>query len=70
MSTDRTTEMLNYLTSIAREVGEIRNDLREVKAEVKAINSRLDRLEARILENRADWRDLESRVSMLEQKHA
>jgi predicted nucleic acid-binding Zn-ribbon protein len=70
MSTDRTTEMLNYLSAISRDVGEVRTEVRELRNEVRAITSRLDRLEARILENRADVRDLESRVSMLEGKQA
>jgi predicted nucleic acid-binding Zn-ribbon protein len=59
MSTDRTTEMLNYLSAISRDVGELRTEVRELRNEVRAITSRLDRLEARILENRADVRDLD-----------
>ncbi len=35
MSTDRTTEMLNYLSAISREIGEMRNDM----------NKRLERIE-------------------------
>ncbi|HEV7843195.1 MAG TPA: hypothetical protein VGO69_05830 [Pyrinomonadaceae bacterium] len=50
MSTDRTTEMLNYLSAISRDVGELRTEVRELRNEVRAITSRLDRLEARILE--------------------
>ena len=38
MSKDRTTEILNYLSAISREVGALR-------AEVKALDTRLERIE-------------------------
>ncbi len=41
MSEDRTTEILNYLTAISRDLGELR-------AEVKQISTRLDQMEARL----------------------
>lgn len=86
MSADRTTEILNYLSAISREVGEFRSEtnarfqriegefkdmryeISELRNEVRAITSRLDRLEARILENRADVRDLTARVTVLESR--
>lgn len=70
MSQDRTAEIINYLSAISREVGEMRAEFRrelsELRNEVRAITSRLDRLEARILDNRADIRELESRMAVLE----
>ena len=47
MSNDRTTEILNYLTAISRDVGELRRDVGELRADVKQINTRLEQLEAR-----------------------
>jgi hypothetical protein len=42
MSTDRTAEMLNYLSAISREIGELRTEMNARFAEVGA---RLDRIE-------------------------
>ncbi len=42
MSTDRTTEILNYLSAMSRDMGEFRI---EVKASFAEVNSRLDRIE-------------------------
>lgn len=70
MSADRTTEILNYLSAISREVGEMRQEmnarLSRLESDVRGIHTRLDRLEARILDGRADQRELEDRVSALE----
>jgi predicted nuclease with TOPRIM domain len=98
MSTDRTTEILNYLSAISREVGELRTEMREMRAElnslraelgevraeqsklradldavradVRTIIKRFDRMEAVVLENRADIRDVEDRVAVLEGKQS
>ena len=113
MSTDRTAEILNYLSAISREVGEMRaeNNARfaeidkrfeELRAEintrfeevnkrfeevyirlgrmeedVRTLVSRLDRIESVVLktrseflDERADRRDLEERVSTIERKLA
>ena len=56
MSTDRTTEMLNYLSAISRDVGELREEINTVRNEVNIFrtevnvfrtetNARLDRIE-------------------------
>jgi hypothetical protein len=88
MSTERTTEILHYLSAMSRDIGEFRTEtrtqiselrtemrtgfgelrveIREARAEVSAIASRLYRLEARVLDNRADVRDLDARVKVLE----
>jgi chromosome segregation ATPase len=70
VSADRTTEILNYLSAISREVGEMRQEmnarLSRLESDVRGIHTRLDRLEARILDGRADQRELEDRVSALE----
>ena len=56
MSTDRTTEILNYLSAMSREIGEFRADTKRQFAEV---NSRLDSLDARV-------GNLDTRVGSLE----
>lgn len=56
MSTDRTTEMLNYLSAISRDVGELRQEINTVRNEVNILrtemnifrtetNARLERIE-------------------------
>lgn len=52
MSQDRTTEILNYLTAISRDVGELR-------AEVKQLDKRLEQIEARVAQ-------IETRVEMMD----
>ena len=42
--------------------------MREVREEVRAISTRFDRLESRVLDIRANERDLEDRVIVLEGK--
>ena len=82
MSTDRTTEILNYLSAISREVGALRT---EMKAGFAEVNTRLDRVETEVarlgreqrlfnrigstmLETRADVEELQDRVNVLEGK--
>jgi chromosome segregation ATPase len=49
MSTDRTAEMLNYLSAISRDVGELRKEMGELRAEMNVrfteMGTRLDRVE-------------------------
>ncbi|HZH90141.1 MAG TPA: hypothetical protein VEX70_05895 [Pyrinomonadaceae bacterium] len=45
MSTDRTTEILNYLSAISRDVGELRTEMNSLRADM---NVRFDRLEAEV----------------------
>ena len=45
MSADRTTEILNYLSAISREVSEL---LTEMNARFSEVNVRLDRIETEI----------------------
>jgi DNA repair ATPase RecN len=49
MSTDRTAEMLNYLSAISREVGELCKEIGEIRTEMNArfveVGARLDRIE-------------------------
>ncbi|MGI8656919.1 MAG: hypothetical protein ACR2LC_17065 [Pyrinomonadaceae bacterium] len=98
MSADRTTEILNYLSAISREVGELRTEMREMRAEQNSLRTelaevraeqsklrvdldavradtrmiikQLDRIGAVVLENRADIRDVEDRVAVLEGKQS
>jgi len=46
MSADRTTEMLNYLSAISREVGELRAEMNTRHEELTA---RLDRIEGEVV---------------------
>lgn len=60
MSTDRTTEMLNYLSAISREIGEFRQ---ETNARFDRVEQRLDRVEQRLdkIEGRLDRAENEQR---------
>ena len=57
MSTDRNTEMLNYLSAISREVGEFRQ---ETNARLDKVEQRLDRIEGQLdkagNEQRETWK--------------
>lgn len=81
MSADRTTEILNYLSAMTRDIAEMRAALEtrlgRLEAEVRAVVTRLDRIEstvlqtrADVLQNRADTRDLEDRIAVFERKQA
>jgi chromosome segregation ATPase len=81
MSTDRTTEILNYLSAISREVGELRTEINSVRVEMNARlerierelrqhGRRLDRIESLVLTTRADIDELQERVETLEGKQA
>jgi len=72
MSQDRTTEMLNYLSAISREVGEMRAEingrLERIEREQRLQGQRLDRIEGMLLTMRADVGELQDRVAALESK--
>jgi predicted nuclease with TOPRIM domain len=81
MSTDRTTEILNYLSAISREVGELRTEmntrfsevntrLERIERELRQHGRRLDRIESLVLTTRADIDELQERVDTLEGKQA
>jgi predicted nuclease with TOPRIM domain len=81
MSTDRTTEILNYLSAISREVGELRSEmnarfsevntrLERIERELRQHGRRLDRIESLVLTTRADIDELQERVDALEGKQA
>ncbi|MDQ1558666.1 MAG: hypothetical protein QOD32_1726 [Pyrinomonadaceae bacterium] len=81
MSTDRTTEILNYLSAISREVGELRTEmnarfsevntrLERIEREQRLQGRRLDRIESLVLTTRADIDELQERVDALEGKQA
>ncbi len=44
MSADRTTEILNYLSAISREVGELRKDVSTLRAEVSTLRTEVSTL--------------------------
>ncbi|HEV2880002.1 MAG TPA: hypothetical protein VGX24_01750 [Pyrinomonadaceae bacterium] len=79
MSTDRTTEILNYLSALSREVGELRTEmnarfsevntrLERIERELRQHGRRLDRIESLVLTTRADIDELQERVDVLEGK--
>lgn len=57
MSTDRNTEILNYLSAISREVGEFRQ---ETNARLDKVDQRLDKIEGQLdkaeNEQRETWK--------------
>jgi chromosome segregation ATPase len=84
MSTDRTTEILNYLTAISRDVGELRAEVKQISTQLVQMDARLermereqkrqgrrlDRIEGLVQTLRADVDDLQDRVAELEGKQA
>ena len=60
MSTDRNTEILNYLSAISREVGEFRQ---ETNARLDKVEQRLDKIEQRLdkIEGQLDKAENEQR---------
>ena len=79
MSTDRLTEILNFLSAISRDIGAFRTetnarldrleaDVSALRADVRALTVRFDSDHAVVFETRADLRELEDRVGALEGK--
>jgi predicted nuclease with TOPRIM domain len=79
MSSDRTTEILNYLSAISREMGEFRAEvnvrfsevnarLDRIERELRVLTRRLDRVEGAVLKIGADVDELDERVEALEGK--
>ena len=68
MSTDRTTEILNYLSAISREIGAFRT---EVQGRFEKVEGRLDQLEAEMRAGfetmRTDIRRLGRKVDVMNQ---
>ena len=63
MSTDRTTEILNYLSAISREVGEFRQEFKDFRAET---NARLDKIEARLETSEREQRKMSQRLTRID----
>ena len=79
MSSDRLTEILNFLSAISRDIGAFRTetnarldrleaDMSALRGDVRALTIRFDRDHAVVFETRADVRELEDRVGVLEGK--
>lgn len=79
MSTDRLTEIVNYLGAISREIGNFRSEvnsrlqtlegrLDEVRADIRKLNRKFDVLTQDSMDLRGGHRDLEKRVEVLEGK--
>ncbi len=70
MSADRDAEILRYLSAISREVGDIKNELKNFRAEFtefrQETNERLDRLEKRADETNERLDKLEKRAGETE----
>jgi uncharacterized coiled-coil protein SlyX len=66
--------MLNYLSAISREIGEMRQEingrLERIEREQRLQGQRLDRIEGMLLTMRADVGELQDRVAALESKQA
>ncbi|HEX8423351.1 MAG TPA: hypothetical protein VF634_08065 [Pyrinomonadaceae bacterium] len=54
MSTDRTTEILNYVSAISREVGELRTDVSSLRTEVNGLRTEVKDLRAEVSELRTE----------------
>jgi chromosome segregation ATPase len=67
MSTDRTTEILNYLSAISREVGELRTEVNTLRTEVSSlrteVNSLRDEMNTRFSEVNTRLDRVETEVS-------
>jgi hypothetical protein len=79
MSSDRLTEILNFLSAISRDIGAFRTetsarldrleaDMSALRTDVRALTIRFDRDHAVVFDTRADVRELEDRVAALEGK--
>jgi DNA anti-recombination protein RmuC len=70
MSTDRFTEILNYLSAISRDVGELRQEFRQFRDETNArferIEQRLDRMEQRLEKIEREQRQTTRRLDRIE----
>jgi len=64
MSTDRTTEMLNYLSAISRDVGEMRQAVARLDEKVSRLDERVEKLEKTLAQVQTDVKEikLEMRV--------
>jgi len=65
MSTDRLTEIVNYLSAISREIGEFRS---EVNARFDRLETRVGRLEMETRESRMEMRAITTRFDRLESR--
>jgi DNA repair exonuclease SbcCD ATPase subunit len=63
MSTDRFAEILNYLSAISRDVGELRQEFRQFREET---NARLDRIEQRLEKVEREQRQTTRRLDRIE----
>lgn len=83
MSSDRLTEVLNYLSALSREIGLLRTEMRTrfdqleaemranfetVHADVRHLARKVELMNQDLLDLRADQRDLEVRMDALESK--
>ena len=83
MSTDRLTEILNYLSAMSREVGDFRQETKsrfdrietemragfeQVRTDVRQLKHKIEILTEDSMELRADQRDLRKRADVLERK--
>ena len=85
MSTDRTAEILNYVSAISREIGAFRAETQArlermetemqagfeaVRTDIRLLKRQFEAMTQDLMEVRRDQRDLEVRLSALESKQA
>ena len=63
MSTDRTTEILNYLSAISRDVGELRTGLNSLRTEVSELRTEVNTLRT---EMNARFTEVNTRLDRIE----
>lgn len=70
MSSERTTEILNYLSAISREVGEMRTELNgrinELNNRINELSTRLDETNMRLLHIEREQRQFGRRLERIE----
>lgn len=63
MSTDRTTEILNYLSAISRDVGELRTDVNNLRTEVGELRTEVRELRTEVNDLRTEMNTRFSEVN-------
>ena len=70
MSNDRTTEILNYLSAISREVGDMRTEMKarfqSIEADIKEIKYDFRIVREDLRHSRKEVEELKDRVALLE----
>ncbi len=65
MSTDRTTEILNYLTAISRDIGEMRDEIKQINKRLEQIEMRVEQMDGRLVRMERDQRQQIQRLDRI-----